>query len=312
MSRPLRLEYPGAVYHVMARGNEQREIFRDDSDRELYLRLIERYQKSFGFRVYAYCLMTNHVHLAVETAETPLSRIVLALHGCYAQAFNRRHERIGHLFQGRYKALLVQKTSYLLALVRYIHENPVRAGMVTESRDYKWSSDRLYRGRRTLPWVDVDGVLAILGTDRASAVRQYNAFMAREPSRPYETLPIRGSVVKGDEQFARVAFENAGKSHRPVAFTVDQIAEVVAARCGLGRDALRNPIRRQDVARARAMVAYIAWKHAKIAHSATAEFFRRDSSTMVRDVSRIEAQLGSNARLRKALAAILERLGSNA
>jgi putative transposase len=101
MSRPPRLEFAGAVYHVIARGNEQRDVFRDDSDREFYLRRLARYQTKFRFRLYAYCLMTNHVHLALETGPVPLSRIVLALHSSYAQAFNQRHRRVGHLFQGR-------------------------------------------------------------------------------------------------------------------------------------------------------------------------------------------------------------------
>ena len=107
MSRPLRVEYSGALHHVTARGNERRAVFRDDVDRETYLGLLRRYRDRFGFRVHAYCLMTNHVHLAVETLAIPLSRVMLALHGSYSQAFNRRHRRVGHLFQGRYKAFLV-------------------------------------------------------------------------------------------------------------------------------------------------------------------------------------------------------------
>jgi len=179
MSGPPRLEFSGAVYHVIARGNEQCEVFRDDSDRELYLRRLAHYQSRFRFRLYAYCLMANHVHLALEAGPVSLSRVVLALHGSYAQAFNQRHQRVGHLFQGRYKALLVPKTSYLLALVRYIHENPVKAGIVCEPRLYRWSSDRFYRGERAPDWLDTRGLLELLGADPARAARRYREFMCQ-------------------------------------------------------------------------------------------------------------------------------------
>jgi REP-associated tyrosine transposase len=159
MARRLRVEYPGALYHVVARGNEQRAVFRDDADRERYLARLAHYQARFGFRVYAYCLMTNHVQLAIETREVPLSRIMLGSQGSYTQSLNRRHRRVGHLSQGRYKALLVQKDRYLLALVRYIHENPLHARMVARASDYLWFSDRSYRKGQGPPWLDVDFVL---------------------------------------------------------------------------------------------------------------------------------------------------------
>jgi REP-associated tyrosine transposase len=177
MPRPPRLEFSGSVYHVIARGNEQRDVFRDDSDRELYLCRLARYQARFRFRLYAYCLMTNHVHLALETGAVPISRIVLSLHRSYAQEFNQRHQRVGHLFQGRYKAYLVQKTAYLLALIRYIHENPVKAGLVRHAADYRWSSDRFYRGKTPPDWLDPPGLLQLLGADPARAARRYRSLM---------------------------------------------------------------------------------------------------------------------------------------
>ena len=119
MARPTRLEAEGAVYHVIGRGNERKAIFRDDRDREAYLERLERYRERFGFRLYAFCLLDNHVHLALERGPVRLSRVMLALHGSYSQFFNRRHGRVGHLFQGRFKAFLVEKDRYLLALIRY-------------------------------------------------------------------------------------------------------------------------------------------------------------------------------------------------
>jgi REP-associated tyrosine transposase len=132
MARPPRLEFSGAVYHVVARGNERRPVFWDDDDREQYLRRLIHYRNKFGFSLLAYCLMDNHVHLAIRTGDEPLSRTMAGLQSSFSQWFNRNHRRPGHLFQRRYKAFLVQKDRYLLALVRYIHENPVEAGVAEE------------------------------------------------------------------------------------------------------------------------------------------------------------------------------------
>jgi REP element-mobilizing transposase RayT len=109
MARPTRIEFPGALYHVTARGNERKAVFRDDGDRAEYVRRLADYRESLGFRLLAYCLMDNHIHLAVETGQAPLSRIMARLHSSYTQYFNRRHRRVGHLFQGRYKAFLVER-----------------------------------------------------------------------------------------------------------------------------------------------------------------------------------------------------------
>src|SRR5712692_10477431 len=161
MARPPRLEFAGAVYHVVVRGNERRAIFRDDGDREQYLARLAHYRKKFGFRLLAFCLMDNHVHLAIRTDQVPLSRIMAGLQSSYTQWFNRRHKRAGHLFQGRYKAFLVQEDRYLLGLVRYIHENPVKARLVKKTKDHAWSSDRYYRRGSGPEWLDAEDVLAM-------------------------------------------------------------------------------------------------------------------------------------------------------
>ena len=145
VARPLRVEVAGGLYHVIVRGNERRNVFRDDADRSRYLTRLAFYREKFSFRVLAYCLMDNHVHLAIETGKIPLPRIMAGLQSSYTQYFNRRHERSGHLFQGRYKAFLVEKDRYALALLRYIHENPVKARVAEKAEDFGWSSDRAYR-----------------------------------------------------------------------------------------------------------------------------------------------------------------------
>src|ERR1051326_2964328 len=134
MARQTRIEYPGALYHVISRGIERRNLFRDQADHERYLGLIEKAVGRFGFRLYAYCMMSNHVHLAIETGKVPLSRIMRSINTAYAGYFNVRHRRSGYLFQGRYKAFLVDAEGYLLSLVRYIHQNPVTAGIVPAAK----------------------------------------------------------------------------------------------------------------------------------------------------------------------------------
>src|SRR5262245_45941406 len=155
MARPLRINFAGAFYHVIVRGNEQRAVFRTDRDRFDYLDRLAHYSAKFGFRLLACCLMGDHVHLAIETGEASLSKIMACLQSSYTQAFNRRHRRVGHLFQGRYKAFLIEKDRYALALLRYVHENPVKAGIVAAPEEYRWSSDRHYRRGKDLEWLDV-------------------------------------------------------------------------------------------------------------------------------------------------------------
>src|ERR1700752_5232406 len=134
MARPLRIEYPGAYYHVTSRGNEQRAIFRDDKDREKFLEMLKRAVEEFHLRLHGYVLMSNLYHLLIETPKSGLSRTLRYLNGVYTQTFNRRHRRVGHLFQGRFKAILVQKESHFLEVCRYVVLNPVRAKVIDHPR----------------------------------------------------------------------------------------------------------------------------------------------------------------------------------
>ncbi len=156
MARPLRLEFPEALYHLTARGNARQEIFLDDQDRRAFLGLLGREVEQQRWRCHAYCLMDNHYHLLVETPEGRLAGGMRRLNGVYTQGFNRRHERVGHLFQGRYRSIVVDQESYLLELSRYVVLNPVRAGMVKRVEEWAWSSYRATAGslqtrRRTMP-----------------------------------------------------------------------------------------------------------------------------------------------------------------
>ena len=178
MARPLRIEYPGAVYHLTARGNAREDIFLDDGDRRLFLDLLAETIARFRWLCHAYCLMGNHYHLLIETPEANLSRGMRHLNGVYTQRFNRTHGRVGHVFQGRYKAILVERDAHLLELCRYLVLNPVRAGMVRSARNWRWSSHRAMAGQVAAPeWLATDWLLARFGRRAAPARAAYRRFV---------------------------------------------------------------------------------------------------------------------------------------
>ena len=157
MTRPLRIEYAGAVYHITSRGNEKKAVFRGDQDRINFLNVLQHVNKRYHWICHAYCLMENHYHLLIETPDGNLSFGMRQLNGVYTQLFNRRHQRTGHLFQGRYTSILIQKDSHLLEVCRYVVLNPVRARVVERPEAWKWSSYRATAGRETpAPCVRVD------------------------------------------------------------------------------------------------------------------------------------------------------------
>jgi len=202
MARPLRVEYPGAVYHVTSRGNARQNIVTDDRDRTLFLERLAHVIDRFGWRCHAYCLMDNHYHLLLETPQPNLSRGMRQLNGTYTQAINRRHQRVGHLLQGRFTAILVEKEAHLLELCRYVVLNPARAQMVSHPRQWAWSSYRATAGETTVPrWLTIDWVLGQLGQRVKPAQERYRRFVAegRGGPRPWEQLT--GQIYLGSEEF---------------------------------------------------------------------------------------------------------------
>ncbi len=179
MARPLRLQVPGGTYHVVARGNARQDIFLDDGDRRRFLATLRMIVERLNLLVHAYCLMRNHYHLLLETPDGNLSLALRQLNGVYAQGFNRRHERVGHLFQGRFGSSLVERDTYLLEASRYIVLNPVRAEIVACPSDWEWSSYRAHAGCATPPpFLSVDWILMQFhAADRRSAQDAYRKFV---------------------------------------------------------------------------------------------------------------------------------------
>ena len=177
MVRPLRIEYPVALYHITGPVNERKDIFRDTVDRRKMIRYVAEAVEKFNLRIHAFCLMGNHYHLEIETSRGNLSQAVHWLKTAYTVYFNKRHRRSGHLFQGRYRAALIEKKTHLLALTRYIHLNPVRAAMVERSEEYFWSSYREYtRERRKWQWLETGWTLNQFGGSNSTGRRCYRRF----------------------------------------------------------------------------------------------------------------------------------------
>jgi REP element-mobilizing transposase RayT len=202
MARPLRIEYPGALYHVTTRGNAGGKIFRSDKDREYFLDLLGFIIDRFNWLCHAWCLMDNHYHLILETPEGNLSRGMRQLNGIYTQKYNWRYTKTGHVFQGRYKAILVNKESYLLELCRYVVLNPVRANKVKRPQDWKWSSYRSTTGAAKAPqWLTTDWILAQFSRSRRGAQRLYHQFIMEGITKETPWKDLKGQIFLGDEGF---------------------------------------------------------------------------------------------------------------
>ena len=202
MARPLRIELAGGLYHVTSRGDRREAIYRDDQDRAEWLSLFGDVCGRFNWRCHAYCQMTNHYHILVETPDANLSKGMRQLNGVFTQQINRRHALVGHLFQGRFKAIIVERDAYLLELARYVVLNPVRAGMVEEASVWQWSSDRAMMGLAPAPdWLETDWVLGQFGSDRRRARVAYAAFVAEGLAQPNVWDGLRHQVFLGSEQF---------------------------------------------------------------------------------------------------------------
>jgi putative transposase len=205
MARPLRIEFPGALYHVTSRGNERRSIFRSDHDRRTFLTLLGQAAKRFRWSITAYVLMTNHFHPVIQTPEPNLSRGMQWLNGTYAAWFNHRHQRVGHLFQGRFHAFLVEQETYFAELLRYVVLNPVRANLAEGPEDFRWSSYRATAGLDAAPeWLDVAAALARMTGDPAGAKTAYREFVLEKVGREDRLWDkVTHAIYLGGEQWTK-------------------------------------------------------------------------------------------------------------
>jgi REP element-mobilizing transposase RayT len=204
MTRPLRLELAGGFYHVTSRGDRRENIYSDDNDRQIWLRIFAETCERFNWVCHAWCLMGNHYHIVIETVEANLAHGMRHLNGVFTQVTNKLHRRVGHLFQGRYKAILVEKDSHLLELSRYVVLNPVRAGMVVDVADWPWSSWHSMCGTTPSPdWLRTDWILTPFGNTRSAAITAYAEFVRAGLGQPSIWSKLKGQIYLGSETFAQ-------------------------------------------------------------------------------------------------------------
>lgn len=202
MGRRPRVEYKGAVYHVIQRGNNREYIFKDEQYKSYLLDLTREYKDIMKFNLYGYVLMDNHYHMIVQTLDTPLQDIMHRINNRYSKFYNFLKSRTGHVFENRYKSILVKDDRYLLSLLRYVHQNPIKAQMCREVRDYKWSSDKSYRLNKSGELVDIDFILDIFSEDRPRAINEYHKFMDHkqlEEANVFEDVKFIGNIEKDED-----------------------------------------------------------------------------------------------------------------
>lgn len=202
MARPLRLELAGGLYHVTSRGDRCEAIYTDDEDREKWLEILGNVCSRFNWRCHVYCLMDNHYHIVIETAEANLSKGMRQLNGVYTQYFNRQHNRVGHVYQGRYKGILVERDSYLLELSRYVVLNPIRAQMIKNVNEWKWSSYQAMIGEvAAQPWLETDWLLGNFAKRRKIARQKYIDFVREGIGLPSLWENLQNQIFLGTEKF---------------------------------------------------------------------------------------------------------------
>jgi len=211
MSRPLRIEFPGAVYHITSRGDRREQIFEDDADRRSFLEILDRALTRFEANCLAFCLMGNHYHLVLCTRQANLSRLMRHVNGVYTQAYNRRYTKVGHVLQGRFKAILVDRDACLVQLCRYVERNPVAAGLVVNAADWPWSSCRHHMALAEGPaWLDSQAVWQLLlghsvedAAARKHAGAVYAGLIAAPAPADFWTTQLRQQIYLGNDDFVR-------------------------------------------------------------------------------------------------------------
>ena len=259
MARKPRLHFPGAIYHVILQGNGDRQVVVDDIDSTRLLLLLQEGVEKFGHKIHAYCLLSHGLRLVVEVDKEPLSAIMQQLGFRYTSWFNARHGQRGHLFQGRYRAILIDSEKYLLALVRSLHLAPVARGTDGDPMRYPWSSHRAYCGREQVPWLSRDVVLAHIGESGIRTLMKFHSYVNEGVMLKDVTNFFTGSRddprILGDKDFVRLVMKLSRQKYQPQ-IGAERVVREVLERFKLSEDELAAPGKRRDCAQARA---YLAW-----------------------------------------------------
>ncbi|MBI2363699.1 MAG: transposase [Deltaproteobacteria bacterium] len=296
MARRPRLFAPGLLFHIIVRGNQGRKTFVSDADYQAYLERLGRYRRRYGYTIHAYCLMPNHVHLLIESSAQPLAKFMQGLQQSYSQYFNLHHRKTGHVFQGRYKAIVCEKDEYLLQLIRYIHLNAVRAGMVKEPQQYLYSGHRAYLDGTATEVIDPRKVLTLMGG--RSRYRSFVGDGMKEGHRE-EYYEVEDQRFLGAEGFGEKLQEEHGepraKKRRPLEKVVQELADAV----GTESNTLKSADRSWTVSKARTMIAYVLVRRQGYALSEVARYFGRDAATVGTLIGRLSERMAEDEQIRR-------------
>ena len=313
MARRPRIHYPGALYHVILRGNAQQEVFFEDKDRHRFCLLLQEGLDRYEHRIHAFCLMINHIHLALQSGEVPLSRFMQNLGFRYTRWINWRLKRSGHLFQGRFKAVLVDADSYLLQLVRYIHLNPVRAGLVNNPDEHCWSSHMAYCGQEIIPWLTTETVWSRFSATRHQAIGAYRHFVLAGMEEGHRAEFHKGMGedcrLLGDDEFVEKALTQAQDQFQGRRFlTVQKIIDQLCCTYCIEKAELEKPGRDRLLTELRGMA---AWLVVETGCGTLAELGRetgRDVTTLSAAAKRMQLRAKNDARLESLRESLLQRL----
>ena len=291
---------------MICRGNQRQAIFRSDADRGYYLERLEEYRQRYGFKVYAYVLMSNHVHLLIETGKVGLSKIMQGLQLRYTGYYNRKYKKVGHLFQGRYKAILCDRQAYLLELVRYLHLNPGRMRAPTDPWRYRWSSHGAYLGKSGLVKVEASAVLAALAESVGRARRAYLRFMAEGKGSGHQAdyYDVRDQRFLGDKDFVERIDERV-RSEREIEVPgprakFSQLLRLTAEAYGMRERDLVQAGRQRKWVRPRSMLVYLAREWGRASVKEIGQRLHRDASIISRLYSAYAADRDRNRETRLA------------
>lgn len=310
MARPLRISFPGAFYHVTSRGNEQKPVYKNKRDRQKYLEYLGSATERYNAVIHGYCLMDNHYHILIETPSGNLPQIMRHINGAYTTYFNYKRDRSGHLFQGRYKAILVKKDEYAKELSRYIHLNPVRANIVERPEEFEWSSYSFYIGKEKSPeWLYSDFILGYFGKRITSAQKNYANFVTSLLNEEYDS-PLKGvtaSLLLGSEEFIKEIKIKYLTDHKPTRdlpairqltqkVTMQHIIELI--------DTMADDTFSMD----RNLKIYLCRKHTGEKLKTIGEYFGIGDSAVSQSGKRFEDKIKKNRKLKKRVAMIEKRL----
>ena len=322
MSRPLRIEYPGAWYHVMNRGRRRENIFLSAGDYEMFIKLLQETSDNWNLKISAYCLMSNHYHLLVQTPDGNLSRSMRHINGVYTQRFNRRHKKDGQLFRGRYKAVLIDADSYLLEVLRYIHRNPIRAGIAEKLNDFAWSSHRGYiSGAKKWEWLHKDFPLSMLSSSKNRRKSAYIDFVSLDEPKEikrFYSLKNQPSVL-GDkafrewikEKFSDLQLQEEIPESRMLAPSPEKIIDIVCDHFRVNKEQLAIS-RRGTENLPRDVAIYLVRHYSRDTLVGIGRYFAISNySTVSSAVERVKLRMKNERTLQKHLETLEKKIGKS-